>query len=182
MGRVIVWLNGPFGVGKTTVMRELVAAWPELLPFDPEYVGGLCRYLAPEQAADWQDLPLWRDLTVAAADGLLRGYGRPLVVPMTLLREDYAVELFDRLDGMSWPVFHLVLDAPVAVLRARIEGSDEGGPDPAGIAEVRRWRLDHLAPYERAREEWLPDAATMLSTADRTPAEVAAEIVKLVRE
>jgi hypothetical protein len=179
---MIVWLNGPFGGGKSAVTRELVAARPDLLPFDPEYVGRLCRYLAPEQAPDWQDLPLWRELTVAAADGLLRGYGRPLVVPMTLLCEEYAVEIFHALDNLSWPVFHIVLDAPEQVLRARIDGSDEGGPDPAGVAEVRRWRLDHVAAYERAREQWLPDAGTVLPTAGRTPADVAAEILDLVRE
>ena len=182
MWSMIVWLNGPFGGGKTAVARELVAARPDLLPFDPEYVGALCRRLAPEQAADWQDLPLWRELTVAAADGLLRGYGRPLVVPMTLLREEYAVEIFHALDDLSWPVFHLVLDAPAEVLRARIAGSQEGGPDPAGVTEVRQWRLDHIASYERARAEWLPDAGMLLPTACRTPAEIAAEILTLIHD
>jgi hypothetical protein len=178
---VIIWLNGPFGGGKTTVMRELMAAWPDVLPFDPEYLGGLAAAYAPEKVDDWQDLTLWRDLTVAAADGLLRRYARPLVVPMTLLNEEYAVEIFDRLDVLSWPVFHVVLDAPADVVRARIAASGEGGPDPAGIAEVRTWRLDHLTTYEEARQAWLTDAATVVPTAGRAPVEIAADILGLVR-
>lgn len=178
---MIIWLNGPFGGGKTAVMRELMAAWPQVLPFDPEYLGGVAAAYAPEQVADWQDLTLWRDLTVAGADGLLRRYARPLVVPMTLLREEYAIEIFDRLDVLSWPVFHLVLDAPAEVLRARIDASTEGGPDPAGIAECRAWRLRHLGAYEQAREAWLTDAATLLPTAGRGPADLAQDILALVR-
>ncbi len=179
---MIVWLNGAFGVGKSSVARALMATWPDLWLYDPEYVGYLCRRLAPVQPRDWQDLPLWRELTVAAADGLLREYRRPLVVPMTLVREDYAGEILTALDNLSWPVFHLVLDAPADVLRARIAGSDEGGPDPAGIEEVRRWRLEHMAGWEDAFAGWLADAGTVLSTASRTPDELAAEIIKLVRD
>jgi hypothetical protein len=179
---MIIWLNGPFGGGKTTVTRELLAAWPDLLLFDPEFLGGPAAHYSPERATDWQELPLWRHLTVAAADGLLRAYGRPLVVPMTLLREDYAVEIFDRLDVLSWPVFHLVLDAPAEVLRARVDGSDEGGPDSAGIAAVRNWRLDHLPAYEQALTNWLADAGTVLPTAGRAPKQVAEDILAIVRD
>jgi hypothetical protein len=179
---MIVWLNGPFGGGKTTVMRELLAAWPQLLPFDPGYLGPPAARFAPERVDDWQDLPVWRDLTVAAADGLLREYGRPLVVPMTLLREEYAIEIFDRLDVLSWPVFHLVLDAPADVVRARIEASAEGGPDPAGLAEARAWRLGRLPAYEHALSAWLADAGTVLPTAGRAPEEIAADILAAVRD
>jgi hypothetical protein len=179
---VIIWLNGPFGVGKTAVMRELLAAWPQLLPFDPELVGGLCRAMVPERVRDWQDLPLWRELSVAAADGLLRGYGRPLVTPMTLLNEAYATQIFTALDNLSWPVFHVVLDAPEDEVRQRIAGSAEGGPDPAGIAEVRRWRLEHLASYRDALAGWLAGSGTVLGTGGRTPVEVAQQVLALVRD
>lgn len=180
---MIVWLNGPFGVGKTTVTRELIARWPELLTFDPDQIGILCqRHLVPEPVKDWQDLPLWRELVVAAADGLLRGYRRPLVTPTTLLREEYAEEIFGRLDALSWPVFHLLLDLPAAKLRDRITGSKLDGADQLITAEVRRWRLSHVPSYERARTSWLAGEATVLSVGDRTAADVAEEIITLVRD
>jgi hypothetical protein len=51
---VIVWINGPFGVGKTTVAERLVHDWPGATLFDPEVLG---------------------------YPGLVEDFGRPLVVP-----------------------------------------------------------------------------------------------------
>jgi len=40
---MIIWLNGTFGVGKTTTARELAATMPDTRLFDPEMVGYLLR-------------------------------------------------------------------------------------------------------------------------------------------
>lgn len=36
---MIVWVNGAFGSGKTTLVDELRERWPEALVYDPEMVG-----------------------------------------------------------------------------------------------------------------------------------------------
>jgi hypothetical protein len=36
---LIIWLNGAFGSGKTTLTRELHRRLPDAVIFDPEYVG-----------------------------------------------------------------------------------------------------------------------------------------------
>jgi hypothetical protein len=36
---MIIWINGAFGAGKTTLAEELQRRLPEAMPFDPEYVG-----------------------------------------------------------------------------------------------------------------------------------------------
>jgi uridine kinase len=41
--QVIVWINGAFGAGKTTLAGELHRRLPDALAFDPEYVGYLER-------------------------------------------------------------------------------------------------------------------------------------------
>ena len=41
--RVIIWINGPFGAGKTTVTKQLLQARPALATFDTEHVGYLLR-------------------------------------------------------------------------------------------------------------------------------------------
>lgn len=41
--RVIIWINGAFGAGKTTVTRQLLQARPALATFDTEHVGDLLR-------------------------------------------------------------------------------------------------------------------------------------------
>ena len=50
---VIVWLNGTFGVGKSTTSRDLVARWSGSRVFDPEWVGYmLANNLADHPVAD----------------------------------------------------------------------------------------------------------------------------------
>lgn len=38
---MIVWINGAFGAGKTTLVAELHSRWPDALVYDPEQVGGV---------------------------------------------------------------------------------------------------------------------------------------------
>jgi adenylylsulfate kinase-like enzyme len=54
---VIVWLNGPFGVGKTTTARALVDVLPGSRLLDPEHVGLLLRDTLNEPVGDFQDRP-----------------------------------------------------------------------------------------------------------------------------
>ena len=83
-------LNGTFGVGKTSVARVLVKMLPNAMLFDPEEVGLMVRRVTHkirsgvENSDDFQDIGLWRSLTVLIAAGLVERYGRSLVVPMML--------------------------------------------------------------------------------------------------
>jgi predicted kinase len=66
----VLLLNGAFGVGKSTVARELAAVIPRARVFDPERIGWWLRRLPawfPGSAAalcDYQDSVLWRRMTV----------------------------------------------------------------------------------------------------------------------
>ncbi len=63
----IVWINGSFGVGKSSTAAALVDGRQDALLFDPELLGALLRQLLPPelQREDFQDIPLWRRLTVS---------------------------------------------------------------------------------------------------------------------
>jgi hypothetical protein len=85
---MIVWINGAFGAGKTTLAEELHRRLPDALAFDPEYVGFLLtQWAPPAPSGDFQDIPLWRTLVAEFAVGLAREYGRAVVVPMTLVND-----------------------------------------------------------------------------------------------
>jgi hypothetical protein len=60
---VIVSLNGPFGVGKTTVARLLVERMPGARIVDPERLGWVMRRTL-WRTVDYQDVALWRRVTV----------------------------------------------------------------------------------------------------------------------
>lgn len=60
---VIIWVNGAFGSGKTTLTEQLLRVLPESMKFDPEYIGYiLTRWVPAADSGDFQDLPVWRRL------------------------------------------------------------------------------------------------------------------------
>ena len=91
---VIVWINGTFGVGKTTT-AQAIAARTDWRTFDPEHVGfllaGNMRDLAFD---DFQDLPPWRTLIPVVAAEIFR-FTRPpaMTAVQTVLVESYWEEL-----------------------------------------------------------------------------------------
>jgi hypothetical protein len=83
---VIIWLNGGFGAGKTTLAQELGKRLPDAVVYNPEDVGlMLWKWLPPE--GDFQHLPSWRELVVATAVSLRRHHADTLIVPL-MLRSD----------------------------------------------------------------------------------------------
>ncbi|MQS15311.1 NUDIX hydrolase [Streptomyces kaniharaensis] len=182
---MIVWVNGTFGAGKTSACRELVELLPGSMLFDPELVGfGLRRTLPADRMAavsDFQDLPAWRRLVPEVAAALLGEVPGPLVVPMTLLREDYRDEIFGDLASHGIAVHHVVLDPGETILRERIAHRDECPGDPAASERVRQWCLDHLPRYRAARR-WLVRDARLLDTGRLTPRETAERIAALVSD
>ncbi len=84
---MIVWVDGVFGAGKTTLAGELVRRLPGALLLDPELVGHILRTWVPdEDTGDFQDVPLWRDLVAPTVLATRRRYPeRPLVIPMSVL-------------------------------------------------------------------------------------------------
>lgn len=87
---MIIWINGPFGAGKTTLAERLRDRRPKSLIFDPEEIGFVVKEKVPIPASgDYQDLPLWRGLTIAAVSEIRRNYSQDIIIPMTLVHPDY---------------------------------------------------------------------------------------------
>ena len=83
---MILWLNGAFGVGKTTTARAIRERAPTWRSFDPEQVGMLlAANLAWVEFNDFQDLPPWRSLVPAVASEVSEFTGDDLVVVQTVL-------------------------------------------------------------------------------------------------
>ncbi|MFF8657220.1 NUDIX hydrolase [Streptomyces huasconensis] len=182
---MIVWINGAFGAGKTSAARELIELIPNSTLFDPEVIGGALPHLLPPkrlaEVSDYQDLPVWRRLVVDTAAALLAEMGGVLVVPMTLLRQEYRDEIFGGLASRRIPVRHIVLTPDETILRERIAGR-EAPPDlPDADLRVRQWSCDHIEPYRAALAGWLGADAHRVDTTALTPRRTAELLADAVR-
>ena len=97
VGRVL-WINGSFSSGKTTVAELLVERLGDSFLLDPEIIGAVLRdRLVPPTLypGDYQDLPLWRSFTRGAVREAAKQFDGFVIVPMTIARSDY----FDEVVG-----------------------------------------------------------------------------------
>ncbi|MGC1753373.1 MAG: AAA family ATPase [Trebonia sp.] len=116
---MIIWINGGFGAGKTTLAAELHRRLPDAVVYDPEDVGlMLWKWMPPN--GDFQHLPSWRELVIATALSLRRHHADTLIVPMSLIRDAYRAEILGGLAAAGEEVRHVFLDADAGVLRERL--------------------------------------------------------------
>ncbi|KUN88944.1 ATP/GTP-binding protein [Streptomyces bungoensis] len=180
----VVWINGAFGAGKTTTARELIELIPNSTLFDPEVIGAALPHLLPPkhlaEVGDFQDLPIWRRLVIDTAAAMLAELGGTLVVPMTLLRQEYRDEIFGGLAARRIAVRHLLLAPAETILRERIAGRAVSPDLPDGELRIRQWSYDHLEPYRAALAAWLTADAHLVDTSTLTPYESAVRIADAV--
>ncbi|MFH9550379.1 NUDIX domain-containing protein [Streptomyces sp. NPDC017435] len=180
----VVWINGAFGAGKTTTARELIDLIPNSTLFDPETIGAALPHLLPPkrlaEVGDFQDLPIWRRLVIDTAAALLAELGGTLVVPMTLLRQEYRDEIFGGLAARRIPVRHVLLAPAETILRKRIADREIPSDLPDGEIRIRQWSYDQIEPYRAALASWLTADAHPVDNGALTPQETAARVAEAV--
>jgi gluconate kinase len=151
---VIIWINGGFGAGKTTLAQELHRRLPDAVVYDPEDVGLMLRKWLPPDG-DFQHLASWRELVVATALSLRRHHAQTLIVPMSLIRDAYRAEILGGLAAAGQEVLHVFLEADAGVLRERLNA-----------------RVTHPGKDwdQVTRETGMPGVNEMVAAAARQPA------------
>lgn len=174
---MIIWVNGAFGAGKTSVVEALRGHLPDALVYDPEEVGFMLRHLVPPSpTGDFQDLPIWRRLVVTSAVELRATYQADLLVPMTLVDAGYRREILGGLAAAGEEVRHVFLAVRPEVLRQRIRDQVMAPGDPGRDEEVRAWRLAQVDRCVAAQAD-LEDATRILDASTRSPEDLAAEVI-----
>ncbi|MCO1593803.1 AAA family ATPase [Micromonospora sp. RHAY321] len=169
MDPVIVWLNGTHGAGKTTTSAFVQQLIPDSRVFDAEKVGETLMDITPglPKTDNFQHWPPWRQLVVETARSVLDYTGGTLVMPMTVLVEQYWREISTGLAHHAIPLRHFVLHSDQHTLRARIE-TEHPVPSP--------FRLKYLQPYAETARTWLHAEAEVVDTTHLTPAQAALQI------
>ncbi|MGV9558720.1 AAA family ATPase [Streptomyces sp. NPDC003401] len=176
---MLLWINGPFGGGKTQTAHEIRRRLPGSVVCDPELVGfGLRRMLPPDLRGDFQDLVSWRQGVVEVLDLALREHDGVVIAPMTVTDPRHFAETVGRLRELGHDVHHFTLLAeretvlrrlrergPVRLLRFFVAGNAAARGDGRAVR-----RLDHclerLREPEFAEHLWT-DHTSVPRTADR---------------
>lgn len=171
---VIIWINGGFGVGKTTLAQELHRRLPDAVVYDPEDVGlMLWKWIRPN--GDFQHLPSWRELVVATALSLRRHHAETLIVPMSLIRDAYQTEILGGLADAGEEVLHVFLEADADVLRERLNARVTH-PGREWDQAAREFGMTGVGEMVAAAARQ-PGGTLMLRSDRLTPTELADEVL-----
>lgn len=176
---MLLWINGPFGGGKTQTAHEIRRRLPGSVICDPEHAGfGLRRMLPPELRGDFQDLASWRQGVVEVLDLAAARHDGVVIVPMTVTDSGYFAETVGALRDLGHDVRHFTLLAErgTVLRRLRERGIGRALRQVTGARDGARgesWavrQLDHclgrLSEPEFAEHLWT-DHSTVPKTADR---------------
>lgn len=167
---MIIWLNGGFGSGKTTLAAELHRRLPDAVVYDPEDLGlMLWKWVRPN--GDFQHLPSWRELVVATALSLRRHHAETLIVPMSLIRDAYRAEILGSLADAGEECLHVFLEVDAGVLRKRLNAraTHPGQEWDQGARELGMTGVDEMLAAATRQ----PSGTLMLRSDKLTPAELA---------
>ena len=178
---MLLWINGPFGVGKTQTAHALARRLPDAFICDPEQLGfGIARMTPPPLRGDFQDVPLWREGVRRVLDRNLSHFDGVLIVPMTLVNPAYFDEIVGELRRGGQDVRHVALLASRETLLRRLRSRGEGSGS-WGAAQIDRClnglgqldAADHLPTdtltHEQVAEEVARRAGLALLPDPRTP-------------
>lgn len=128
-------INGAFGVGKTTIANGIVNEIENSMIYDPEEIGYMLRNVilndmkrTESPTGDFQDLDLWKELTVDMAKKLITKYEINLIVPMTIRKIEYFHYIYNGFKNIDEQTYHFCLNASKETIyeRLRLRGEEEG--------------------------------------------------------
>ena len=125
---MIIWINGSFGVGKTTTAKLLQRKLRKAHIYDPEQVGYFLWDNFPSELAcqgDFQDMEIWRLINYQVIKHLNDTYDGDIIIPMTLAKRQYYDEIIGQLEQNGIPVRHFILIAPYDVIVERLKNRGE---------------------------------------------------------
>lgn len=125
---MIIWINGAFGAGKTTLAYELHRRIPNSFVYDPENVGYFIRKNAPKPILkeDFQDHVIWREINYSMLQTINNDFSNTVIVPMTIVKPQYFNEIISRLRSNGVEVHHFTLLANRETLLRRLKSRGDG--------------------------------------------------------
>ena len=126
---MVIWISGPYGVGKSTLAEYMQSKMKDALIFDAEAVGNAVRDNYPDHPYGFifEDYELWGEFCYKLIKDIHGNFHKDVIVPMTLLRQNsYRIIENLRKDGVDTHL--VVLEADHQTVHDRIldRGEKEG--------------------------------------------------------
>ena len=120
---MIIWINGPYGVGKSTLARKLHAINPNSFIFDAEAVGNAVRDNLPRERFNgyiFEGYPMWFTMCASLLHDIAKDFSGDIYVPMTLVYADSFSKIEQPLAARGYTVKHILLTSTYDVVHNRI--------------------------------------------------------------
>lgn len=175
---MIIMINGPFGVGKTSVACDLNNKLSNSMIYDPEEVGQFLRKVVPEivlheseKTDNFQDILLWKELVPIVGAKLLKTYDKDLIIPMTIYNPRYLSYIMSELYKADDEIYHFCLLADKSTIEQRLlnRGEESGG-----------WAFQKIDICLQSYEKCPSVFCTFLRTDKRTISEISNLILESV--
>ncbi|MFZ5354861.1 MAG: tunicamycin resistance protein [Bacillota bacterium] len=111
---MILWINGAFGSGKSSVAEELSRSISHSHVYDPEQVGYFLWDNFPQEMkrkGNFQHIQIWREVNYKILKYIDDNYDGIIIVPMTIYIRQYYDEIISRLANEGIKVHHFILCA-----------------------------------------------------------------------
>ncbi len=126
---MIIWISGPYGVGKSTLAKAMAARMDNALIFDAEEVGNAVRGNYPDCPYGYifEDYPLWGEFCYMLLKDVHEKFHKDILVPMTLLRRD-SYGIIEKLNRDRIKTHLVILEASHQTVHDRVlaRGEEEG--------------------------------------------------------
>lgn len=167
---MIYWINGAYGIGKSTIAECLKKKLGKAHIFDAEEVGNAIRDNYPEEVKHsmiFEDYPLWRETNYRLLLDISNKYDEDIVVPMTLVREESYLEIVKKLEDSGVSVKYIFLDGNYQTIHDRIIARGE---------KEDCWCMQNINNCLEIQNN--EQHAIHIKTAGKTPAEIVEIILK----
>ena len=131
---MIVIINGPYGVGKTSVAENLIKKIPSSILFDTEEIGFLLDKQIPSEirSGDWIELDLWKKLVVDIGIFLRKEYNQNVIIPQTILNKSTLSYILEEFKKGGEIVYNFCLITEKEILEERL------------IKRIKKMGMEHL--------------------------------------
>ena len=120
---MIIWIDGAYGVGKSTLAEKLHALLPNSFIFDAENVGNAVRDNLPQSvyySETFEGYPLWFHICNELLTELNHRFDGIVLVPMTLMQQESYARFAKPLRSKEIEIVHVLLESSKEVIHDRI--------------------------------------------------------------